>query len=160
MKRIVALSVLLVLSAEVAALALPDRRFVLWASGAGAAAALLSVRRFVGNDVGAAPVATRNAPEDSLLSWLSRTETLIHWSESSRKDWDRHLRPVLARRFEVATGQRQLKDPAAYAATGKMLFGPQLWAWVDPNNVAGPGSVEPGPGRATLEEIIARLEQV
>jgi hypothetical protein len=160
MKRIVALSILLVLSAEVAALALPDRRFVLWASGAGAAAALLSVRRFVGNDVGAAPVAARNAPEDALRSWLSRTETLIHWSESSRKDWDRHLRPVLARRFEVATGQRQLKDPAAYAETGRMLFGPQLWAWVDPNNVAGPGNVEPGPGRATLEEIIARLEQV
>lgn len=160
MKRLVALSVLLVLSAELAALSQPDRRFVLWASGVGAAAALLSVRRFLGHDSGSVAVPTQNPLEHSLRGWLSRTETLIRWSESSRADWDRHLRPVLARRFEITTGQRQAKDPAAFSATGRMLFGPQLWAWVDPNNVAQTGGREPGPGRATLEQILERLEQV
>jgi hypothetical protein len=41
-----------------------------------------------------------------------------------------------------------------------MLFGPQLWAWVNPNNVAQTGAREPAPGRATLAEILERLEQV
>ncbi|MGH3971062.1 MAG: hypothetical protein ACRDTV_23880 [Mycobacterium sp.] len=160
MKRVVVLSVLVVVCAELAALALPDRRFVLWASVAAAASGLLSLRRFVGHDVGSLPVETASGPEDSLRGWLSRTKTLIRWAESTRSDWDRHLRPILARRFAIATGQRQAKDPEAFHATGEMLFGTQLWAWVNPNNVAQTGGHEPGPGRATLEEILERLEQV
>ena len=108
----------------------------------------------------ATPAPAANALEESLRSWLSRTETLIHRSESTRADWDRHLRPMLARRFAITTGQHQAKDPAAFDATGQMLFGPQLWAWVDPNNVAQTGAREPGPGRATLAEILERLEAV
>lgn len=160
MRRLVVLSVCIVLVAELAALSLPDRRLVLWASGAAAASALVSVRRFVGQQGASAPAAMRSEAEDSLRGWLSRTETLIHWSESTRSDWDRRLRPILARRFEVTTGQRQAKDPAAFSATGVMLFGPDLWAWVDPNNVAQTGLRDPGPGRATLEAILERLEQV
>ena len=41
-----------------------------------------------------------------------------------------------------------------------MLFGAELWKWVDPNNVTRTGSREPGPGRAALEEILQKLEQV
>jgi hypothetical protein len=67
---------------------------------------------------------------------------------------------MLARRFALTTGQNQAKDPAAFDATGQMLFGPQLWAWVDPNNVVQTGAHEPGPGRATLAEILERLEAV
>jgi hypothetical protein len=92
--------------------------------------------------------------------WLSRTETMIHRSESTRADWDRHLRPMLARRFALATGQKQTKDPAAFDATGRTLFGSELWTWVNPNNVSRTGVSEPGPGRAMLEEILERLEQV
>ena len=69
-----------------------------------------------------------NALEESLRGWLSRTQTLIHRSESTRADWDRHLRPMLARRFAIATGQKQAKDRAAFDATGRTLFGPELWA--------------------------------
>ena len=67
---------------------------------------------------------------------------------------------MLARRFAIATGQKQAKDPAAFDATGRTLFGAELWAWVNPNNLAHTGAREPGPGRATLEEILERLEQV
>jgi hypothetical protein len=67
---------------------------------------------------------------------------------------------MLARRFAITTGQKQSKDPVAFHATGRMLFGAELWAWVDPNNVAQTGGREPGPGRATLERILERLEQV
>jgi hypothetical protein len=146
MKRLIALGISVVLSAELAALSLHDRRFVLWAAGAAALFALVNARA--------------NALEESLRSWLSRTQTLIHRSESTRVDWDRHLRPMLARRFAIATGQKQAKDRAAFDATGRTLFGAELWAWVDPNNVAHSGTREPGPGRATLQEILERLEQV
>ena len=56
---------------------------------------------------------------ESLRRWLSRTETLISRAESTRTDWDRHLRPMLARQFEMATGQRRIKDHAALHATGR-----------------------------------------
>jgi hypothetical protein len=160
MKRLLVLSVFVVVGAELAALSLNDRRYVLWAAGAAVVVALVNVRRFIGHDVESSPTATSNGLEDSLRSWLSHTETLIHWSESTRSDWDRHLRPMLARRFAIATGQKQAKDPAAFHATGRMLFGAELWAWVDPNNVSQTGKHEPGPGPATLEEILERLEQV
>ncbi|PRC61304.1 hypothetical protein C6A85_10220, partial [Mycobacterium sp. ITM-2017-0098] len=65
----------------------------------------------------------------SLRRWLSRTETLIAWSESSRSDWDRRLRPMLARQFELAAGQRKAKDARAFESTGRMLFGDELWQW-------------------------------
>jgi hypothetical protein len=160
MKKTVALGVSIILCAELAALLLHDRRFVLWAAGAAALCALINVRQVLGHGPEPPPIAAPNALEQSLRSWLSRTQTLIHRSESTRADWDRHLRPMLARRFAITTGQNQAKDPAAFNATGQMLFGPQLWAWVDPNNVAQTGAREPGPGRATLAEILERLEQV
>ena len=160
MKKLIALGISVVLSAEIAALSLHDRRFVLWAAGFAVLFALFNVRQVLGRDVESSPPAASNALEESLSSWLSRTETLIHWSESTRSDWDRHLRPMLARRFAITTGQKQAKDPAAFDATGRMLFGAELWAWVDPNNVAHTGGHEPAPGRATLERILERLEQV
>lgn len=160
MKRLIALSVFVVVSLELAALSLHDRRFVLWVAGAAVVFGLINVRRYLGHDVESSPLAAPNGLEDSLRSWLSRTETMIHWSESTRSDWDRHLRPMLARRFAITTGQKQAKDTAAFHATGQMLFGTELWAWVDPNNVTRTGGREPGPGRATLEQILERLEQV
>jgi hypothetical protein len=41
-----------------------------------------------------------------------------------------------------------------------MLFGAELWGWVNPDNVADTGGREAGPGRAALQEILQRLEQV
>jgi hypothetical protein len=160
MKRLIALGISVVLCAELTALSLHDRRFVLWAAGAAVLFALVNVRQVLGRDIEPPPPEVPNALEETLRSWLSRTQTLIHRSESTRADWDRHLRPMLARRFGMATGQKQAKDPAAFDATGRTLFGSELWAWVDPNNVSRTGVSEPGPGRAKLEEILERLEQV
>src|ERR1700728_2615178 len=160
MKRLIALGISLVLSAELAALSLHDHRLVFLAAGGAVLFALISVRQFLGRDFEPAPSTIPNALEESLRSWLSRTQTLIHRSESTRADWDRHLRPMLPRRFAIATGQKQAKDPASFAATGRMLFGAGLWVWVDPDNIAHTGAGEPGPGRATFEEILERLEQV
>ena len=67
---------------------------------------------------------------------------------------------MLARQFELAAGQRKAKDPSAFDATGRMLFGDRLWQWVDPENVSRTGSTEPGPGRDALDDILRRLEQL
>ncbi|HEY3996908.1 MAG TPA: hypothetical protein VGM40_13205 [Mycobacterium sp.] len=160
MKRTVALGVCLIASMELLALVQHAHRFVLAASGVALTLALLSLRRVLGRDPDQAAEPDADEIGDSLRRWLSATETTIRWSESTRKDWDRHLRPMLARRYEMTTGQRQSKDAAAYHATGRMLFGAELWEWVNPNNVTRSGDHHPGPGRGALEEILRKLEQV
>ena len=99
---------------------------------------------------------------EPLQRWLFRTESLIVWSEGSRSDWDRRVRPVVARHFEKLTkgNQRRTTDPAAFQATGIMVFGAELWRWVDPNNVVRQDGLGRAPGRATLEAILRCLEQV
>jgi len=160
MKKTIALGVCLIVGIEILALTQHDRRLVLAASGVGLALVLVSLRRALAH--GAQPEDEPDADDlgDSLRRWLSTTETTIRWSESSRSDWDRHLRPMLARRYEMTTGQRQAKDPAAFQATGRMLFGAELWDWVNPNNVIRNGDRQPGPGRTALQEILQKLEQV
>ncbi|GAB7141624.1 hypothetical protein [Mycobacterium riyadhense] len=160
MKKLITLGVCLMAGTELLALILQDRRYVLAAAGVALALVLLNIRRVLGHPN--EPVAEPYSDDmgEGLRRWLSNTETTIRWSESTRADWDRHLRPMLARRFEIATGQRQARDPAAFAATGQMLFGAALWEWVNPNNVTHTSDRQPGPGRGALEEILQRLEQI
>jgi hypothetical protein len=47
---------------------------------------------------------------------------------------------------------------AAVAAAGRLRFGEDLWQWVDPQNVSSARRNDPGPGRATLDTILERLE--
>ena len=161
MKKIAAAAVFIVALVELAAFATLDRELILLVVGVMLALVLLALRLYLVRepdfDAGGA---LGNDPAESLRRWLSRTETLISRSESTRRDWDRHLRPMLARQYEMATGQRRAKDHAAFHATGTMLFGAELWAWVDPQNVSRTGDSEPGPGREALDEILRRLEQV
>ena len=114
MKRLIALGVCLIVGIELMALIVHDRRFVLAASGVALALVLLNFRRLLahGTELDAEP--NPDDLGDSLRRWLSNTQTMIRWSESTRADWDRHLRPMLARRYEIATGQRQAKDPAVF----------------------------------------------
>jgi hypothetical protein len=143
------------------ALTLPDRRLVPWLVGAVTAFALLTVRWLLTRDAMiAVDESTSRDPGATLRRWLSRTETLVERSESSRSDWDKHLRPMLARQFELASGQRKAKDPRAFHATALMVFGAELWAWVDPDNVDRAGGLEPGPGRAVLNDVLERLERI
>lgn len=160
-KKLIAAGLCLVIGVQVLAMLMPDRRFVLVTVGGAVAVSLLTLRWYLARgttDVAALPPV--NDAEESLRRWLSRTETLIAWSESTRSDWDRHLRPMLARQFGIATGQKQNKNPESFRATGRMLFGDELWAWVDPENVARTNQHVPGPGRDALDEILRRLEQV
>lgn len=149
---------LLVFGAELAML-LTHRDHMSWAAGLAVAVPLIGARRMLSATGAPAEEAVIDEPAESLRRWLSGTEARIRWSETTRADWDRRWRPILARRFEVSTGQGRAKDPAAFAATGAMLFGDELWPWVDPGNVAPAGHRGPGPGRAVLEKILYRLEQ-
>lgn len=161
MTRPIAAAILLLALAESYAVVRLDRDDVLVVSGIALAAALIAVRWALATR--AASTAADSAADEraaALRRWTARTETMISWADSSRTDWDRRLRPMLARQFELATGQRKARDPRAFEATGRMLFGPQLWQWVDPENVSRTGTREAGPGRAALDEILQRLERV
>ncbi|PEG44509.1 hypothetical protein CRI77_00305 [Mycolicibacterium duvalii] len=139
---------------------LADRQLAVPAAGVAVAAGVLTAGWRLSHPPQEAEDAAADGADAALQRWLSRTETLISWSESTRADWDRRLRPLLARQFELAAGTRKAKDARAFQASGRMLFGPELWAWVDPENISRTGSREPGPGRDTLDEILRRLEQL
>jgi uncharacterized membrane protein YgaE (UPF0421/DUF939 family) len=160
MKKLVAAGAFVVVLVELVAFVVLDRELVLVVVGVMVALVLLTLRLYLVREPGYESDALSNDPAESLRRWLSRTETLISRAESTRRDWDRHLRPMLARQFEMATGQRQARNHAAFHATGTMLFGAELWAWVNPQNVSRTGENEPGPGREALDEILRRLEQV
>ncbi len=161
MKKMGLAAVGLVAVVQLFAIITLDWHLVVGATGVAVAGVLLAAWwRLAHPATDPAADAAAGDPGESLRRWLDRTETLIAWSESSRSDWDRRLRPVLARQFELAAGQRKTKDPRAFNATGRMLFGEQLWQWVDPENVARAGGHEPGPGRDTLNDILQRLEQL
>lgn len=158
-KKLVAAGLCLVIGVQILAMMAHDRRFVLVIVGVAVAVCLLALRWYLARGSKDEPVPPPvNDAEESLRRWLSRTETLISWSETTRSDWDRHLRPMLARQYGFATGQKQSKDRDGFQATGRMLFGDDLWAWVDPENVARTNQHVPGPGRDALDEILRRLE--
>lgn len=156
MSKLLAGGFLAVLLAEVLGLMVGWR----WALPLGGIALGLFAFQLVGrlaggaDDRSAEPVP--NDASESLQRWKAQTEELIRWSEGTRGDWDRHLRPKLARDFMVATKQ---KDPDAVASSGRFLFGEDLWQWVDPQNAVASRRNEPGPGRDALDQILQRLEQ-
>lgn len=159
MKNVALQGVLLVLAVQLAVLFTHQRQLLLWAAAIAVAVPLLGIRQLLrSGGRGAAAEPALDEPGESLRRWLSGTEARIRWAESTRADWDRRWRPILARRFEVSTGQRRAKNEA-FSATGTMLFGAELWPWVDPGNVAPSADRGAGPGRAVLEEILHRLEQ-
>ena len=157
MTRLWAGGLVLVVGAEVLAMVLGAHRWLLPAAGAAAALVLIAARMTLdGRNHAATEVITDDAAE-SLQRWKSRTESTIQWADATRADWDRHLRPKLAAEFILATRHR---DPTALKATGRIVFGDELWRWVDPSDISRTGSREPGPGSATLEEILRRMERL
>lgn len=161
MTRPVAVALVLLVAVELFAVARLDRDDVAVVSAVALAGALLAARFALADDSARSPAATEaDERAAALRRWVDRTETMVGWAEATRADWDRRLRPMLARQFELATGQRKNRDRNAFQATGRMLFGPELWQWVDPENVSRTGADEPGPGRGALDEILRRLERV
>lgn len=147
----------LVVGIEVLVMVLRDGRWLLPAAGAAAGMVLIAAWLGVGRGRHRAAEPVVDDAAESLRRWKSRTESSIQWADATRADWDRHLRPRLAREFVLATRQR---DPAALAATGRIVFGDELWQWVDPSAISRTGSREPGPGYPTLEEILRRMEHL
>jgi hypothetical protein len=99
-----------------------------------------------------------NGPTEMLHRWHARASMLADRADGSRADWDRHLRPLLAKEFELSSGHRITKDRRATEAAGVLQFGPELWKWVDPANSQLRDQSTRAPGRAALEEILRRLQ--
>ncbi|MFE7743844.1 hypothetical protein [Nocardia sp. NPDC057455] len=101
-----------------------------------------------------------NGPAEMLQRWHARAQMLADRADGSRADWDRHLRPLLAKEFELSAGQRVAKNRRAVEAAGIHQFGPELWRWVDPANSALRDQTSRAPGRAALDEILSRLQRM
>ncbi|WP_460722263.1 hypothetical protein [Nocardia heshunensis] len=101
-----------------------------------------------------------NGPADMLRRWQARAQMLVERSEGSRADWDRHLRPLLAKEFELTSGHRMAKNRRALEVAGQLQFGPELWRWVDPANSALRDQANRAPGREALDEILRRLQNM
>lgn len=99
-----------------------------------------------------------NGPAEMLGRWHARAEMLTARADGTRADWDRHLRPLLAKEFELSTGLRVAKNRRATEAAGQLQFGPELWRWVDPANSSLRDQTGRAPGRAALDEILRRLQ--
>ncbi|MDG3009983.1 hypothetical protein G4X40_07460 [Rhodococcus sp. D2-41] len=160
MRAVVVAGLGAVLVAEGAAAAVGHRDRMLIVAGVVVALVLAALHAgFSGRERTAADADEGSERAEVLGQWSARTRSLLEWSDGTRGDWDRHLRPLLARELAQSAGLRTLDEPA----TGLLLFGPELWPWVDPSNVAAAGSAardEPGPGRAALSRILDRLERL
>ncbi|MFC4377067.1 hypothetical protein ACFO5K_23570 [Nocardia halotolerans] len=99
-----------------------------------------------------------NGPAEMLGRWHARADMLIARADGTRADWDRHLRPLLAKEFELSTGLRVAKNRRATEAAGQLLFGTELWRWVDPANSSLRDQTGRAPGKAALDEILRRLQ--
>ncbi|MEV0250242.1 hypothetical protein AB0H76_26840 [Nocardia sp. NPDC050712] len=110
--------------------------------------------------LGELPGEIDNGPVEMLQRWRARAEMLADRADGSRADWDRHLRPLLAKEFELSAGQRVAKNRKAIEAAGKHQFGADLWRWVDPANSALRDQTTRAPGRAALDEILRRLQRM
>ncbi|MEU1983759.1 hypothetical protein [Nocardia sp. NPDC019395] len=101
-----------------------------------------------------------NGPAEMLHHWHARAQMLADRADGSRADWDRHLRPLLAKEFQLSAGLRVSKNRRALESAGVHLFGAELWRWVDPADSALRDQNTPAPGRAALDEILSRLQRM
>ncbi|WP_068270974.1 hypothetical protein [Aldersonia kunmingensis] len=165
MIRIVAVGVLVLVLVEIVVVGGPAREWV-FVAGALVLAVVLAVLR-VGVGSGGAPatgVAPDPTPDEAMERWRDRTRMQLAWADGTRGDWDRHLRPMLARDFQLALGRRfDTAGPSganSLKTAGTMMFGDELWQWVDPSAIASEDRDRPGPGREVLEDILVRLEHM
>ncbi|TDO12255.1 hypothetical protein EV580_3981 [Mycobacterium sp. BK086] len=149
-----------VAAAAALGLSIGGHHAVPWTSGIALALASLAARCMLGRDPRLMQIPTSDDADSSLSRWVERTEAQIAWADSTRADWDRRLRPTLAWQFERVARQPRSRDPAAFDRTGRVLFGDELWVWVDPENVARTGGRAPGPGRAVFTAIVEHLERL
>lgn len=101
-----------------------------------------------------------NGPAEMLRRWRARAQMLAERADGTRADWDRYLRPMLAKEFQLSAGVRVSKNRRALESAGIHQFGPELWRWVDPADSALRDQGTPAPGRAVLDEILRRLRKM
>lgn len=145
MTRLVVLGICFVAGTEVLVLLLHQRRLLLLICGAAVTLLLLGFRLILERDTEIAEEQTDSSAENSLQHWLANAEPLVRWSKSSRRDWDRHWRPMLAVRFQNATGQSREKNATTFNATGRMLSAPNCGdGWTRPTSPMT-AAMNPGP---------------
>jgi hypothetical protein len=147
---------------EVALLTFGQRQWLLPVAGVAVALLIFLLRQVLNTSAEeSGNTEPASGTQEVLERWMARNALLISWAEGNQEDWDRHLRPLLAREFALASGIQARQDPAAHTASGLLVFGEDLWKWVDPDNTASTNKQRalPGPGKTVLNEVLERLER-
>jgi hypothetical protein len=162
MRALIGFGAFAVIITEAVSFVVTDRETALRCSGVALTLVFVAAGGQLARRTGPSPVETSSddGTGTALSRWVERTESQIAWSDSTRADWDRRLRPMLARQFERAARQPRSRNPAAFDTAGRVHFGDSLWKWVDPENISRIGTRENGPGRTVLTDILERLERL
>ncbi|MGW0246345.1 hypothetical protein ACWDYH_06850 [Nocardia goodfellowii] len=155
--RTVAAALVLVCGAQIAALALA-RQAVLPVAAAALALLVVAVVAVARSSSAPESADVEREPADTLPRWRSRVALLLDYAEGTQAEWDRHIRPFLAREFQLALGHYGTNEAEATEAAGSAYFGPELWEWVRPHAISD--AAEPGPGRAVFVAAVERLERL
>ena len=162
MKRHVAAGFCIVVTAELLALFAPDRGFILWISGTAMALVIFSIRRFVTQDVGSEP-AEPNTDASASRCAAGYREPRRYFT--GRNPPDRTGTAICVRcwrdgsKWQPANDApkiRQRSTPPAECFSARKCGAGSIRK----TSARQTGGREPGPGRAALEEILQRLEQV
>ena len=94
MKKLIALGISVVLSAELAALSLHDRRFVLGAAGVAVLFALVNVRQVLGRGAEPSPPTIPNALEESMAKHAAPMRSLMQ-QPARTSGWSVHSSSLL-----------------------------------------------------------------
>jgi hypothetical protein len=157
MTRVVLIGLAAVCGVEVALIVAGADAAVLPAAGAAGALVLFALRVRMSTLHKRAVIEPAACPPAEMLArWLTRTAAFVAWADGTRGDWDRHVRPVLARSFATAVARRGAQSDSA--ALGRAMFGEDMWPWVDPAAASWERRDEPGPGRAVLAAVLDRME--
>ncbi|MBF6321350.1 hypothetical protein [Nocardia cyriacigeorgica] len=147
---------LLGIAAGQAVTLLTDPRALPTTSTAALLAALAVLTLHVGeNGRNRAAAAEPDSSSPYLVRWQARAAMLVDHADGSAADWDRRIRPYLAREFHLCLGHRATMTADERAELGRAHFGPQLWHWIDPGQAARSG--DQAPGRETFTAIVERL---
>jgi hypothetical protein len=98
-----------------------------------------------------------NADPPPADSSVDRAKATIGWAEGTRADWDRHVRPVLARELTEVLRARRVPGETPI---GQRVLGAELWPLVDPSHPFTADLARPGPGRDGLARILDQLERL
>lgn len=122
------------------------------------AAALIGVRVGIARDPAVPGHVEIPDPNADFVRYRSLVSAM-RFAGNRRYDFDRATRPPLLRLYSRTLAEQHDVQIASDRERARELMGPVAWSLVEPGDVP-PGSDPPGVGRASLKDMVSRLEEL